>query len=1080
MTEESGRLGDWETGRLRALPGKKQSLSLLLSHSLLRDFQFWAVLFVALLAAWPAAAEPGLLNTRGGGDSPFLLQRLQQLVAAVADNHFPVRWMPDANYGYGYPFYNYYAPLSIYIAAFFRFLGFSFVRSIHLAQLAGFVVAGWGMARLANRWWGNRWAGWLAAVAYTFAPFHMVNVYTRGDSLAEFWAMAFYPWILLAADNLLQRPRSSRAVARFALAYAALILSHNISALIFSPFLLLYLLLRVASGKWQVAGSRWQVASDRWREAGSRLLAVGGGLLLALGLAAWFFLPALAEQALAQLEPVTAGYFHYSNHFRGLDLLQPNLWFDYSPDGGRAFRMGLIQTIAIVLGAGCLVAASFGIVRLERASGGRFGNPRHLFVMVAFLVATLMITPLSRPLWDHLPLLPFTQFPWRFLSVQAFAGALLTGAIAWLPYRKFVVPLVALALALGGLAGLKTDHLIISDEDVTPRRLAEYEWFTGNIGSTVSAEYLPPTAQPRPFSSEWLNSGRRDNIQAVAGTLDSAQLIERRATSQTWEVRTEAEGATVVLPTLYWPGWTATADRQPLSIRPHPTSGLIALDLPPGPQQVTLTLGRTPIRLAAELLSLAAIGIVACLLIADFRRKHKETKSFAPFAPLREPLLLLSLLLILAWLEPEPSLAADNLTWDFAQMGYLHHDVEGVVFDDGTHLQGYRYHAEAIAAGETLTISLNFTSAADTEATIELATPALARPTPDEQSPPPVFVAETRPLESQSLTFQLTIPADAPTGLVVPRLTLADARPLMPSGQTRGELFLRPLFIQAANQQQQVFNQPVGLDVATVEMVVREDNVLEGHFAWWTERPLGGNYHFSWRLQDANGQVLAQLDSQPGYGFQPSVGWPAGQPIHDWLSLRLPDSLSGSGPYPLVMRLYDSVGGEELLVRQVGLLAETEERLEYRPHTPNFALPDDYLPLAAAFLANNTPIITLHGYQIDQYSNTLSLTLYWEALEGMTADYIRFVHLVDAEAEEVVAQQDSFPQGNSYPTSQWTAQEIITDTVQLDLSNISPGTYRLAIGFYEQSEGLPRLPVVSGDTPLSDNLVILPDTIRLP
>lgn len=1061
------RLGEWKFERLRGLSARRKNPANL--QSPISNPQFWAVLFVALLAAWPAVAEPGLLNTRGGGDSPFLLQRLQQLVAAVADGHFPVRWMPDANYGYGYPFYNYYAPLSIYISAFFRLLGFSFVRSIHLAQFAGFVAAAWGMARLANRWWGNRWAGWLAAVAYTFAPFHMVNVYTRGDSLAEFWAMAFYPWILLAADNLLQRPRSGRAIALFALSYAALILSHNISALIFSPFLLLYLILR------------WERPTDNQRVPTAyfqRPIAVGGGLLLALGLAAWFFLPALAEQDLAQLEPVTAGYFHYSNHFRGLDLIQPELWFNYSPDGGRAFRMGLIQAIAIVLGAGCLIAALFSIVRLERDSDIRFGKPRYVFVVVAFLVATLMITPLSRPLWDHLPLLPFTQFPWRFLSVQAFAGALLIGAIAWLPYRQFVVPLVALALALGGLAGLKTDHLIISDEDVTPRRLAEYEWFTGNIGSTVSAEYLPPTARPRPFSSEWLNSGHRDNAQAVAGRLDSSQLVEQQAISQTWELSAGAEGATVVLPTLYWPGWTATADDQPLSIRPHPTSGLITFDLTSGSHTVTVALGRTSVRQAAELISLIAIGVVVLLLVVGFRQEQQEAKRFAFFAPLRDALLLLLLLLILAQLEPEPSLAADNLTWDFAQMGYLHHDVEGVAFENGVQLRSYRYNTETVLAGETLTITLDFTSAADTAATIELATPALARPTPDEQATPPVFAAQTRPLDSQALTFQLAIPADVPAGLVVPRLTLAGSRPLLPSGQTRGDLFLRPLFIQAANDQQ-VFNQPAALDVMATDMIVA-DSVLEGRFAWWTERPLGGNYHFSWRLQDANGQVLAQLDSQPGYGFQPSVAWPTDQPVYDWLALRLPDSLSDSDAYRLVMRLYDNISGEELLVRQVGMLEGSKAGIQYRPLTPSFTLPPDYMPLAADFLANDTPVIALHGYQIDQDTNTLALTLYWEALEEMTADYIRFVHLFDPETEEVVAQQDGFPQGNSYPTSQWAAQEIITDTIQLDLSNLSPGAYRLAVGFYSQLDGFPRLPVVSSDYPLSNDRVILPNTIHLP
>ncbi|MBK9050803.1 MAG: hypothetical protein IPL78_07790 [Chloroflexi bacterium] len=161
----------------------------------------WPLVLVTLLAAAaavPLLSQPGLLNTRGGGDSPFLLQRLQQLETALREGHFPVRWMPDANYGYGYPFFNYYAPLSIYIAAAFRLLGFSYVNAIHLAQLSGFLVAGWGMYSLARRWWGSEWAGVLSAAAYTFAPFHMVNIYVRGDSLAEFWAMAFYPWVFLA------------------------------------------------------------------------------------------------------------------------------------------------------------------------------------------------------------------------------------------------------------------------------------------------------------------------------------------------------------------------------------------------------------------------------------------------------------------------------------------------------------------------------------------------------------------------------------------------------------------------------------------------------------------------------------------------------------------------------------------------------------------------------------------------------------------------------------------------------------------------------------------------------------------
>ncbi|WP_374687362.1 hypothetical protein, partial [Promineifilum sp.] len=512
-------------------------------------YERWAWLFpvvvvlVACLAAWPALSQPGLLNTRGGGDSPFLLQRLHQLTTALADGHFPVRWMPDANYGYGYPFYNYYAPLSIYVAAVFRFAGFSFVRAIHLAQLAGFVVAGLGAFHLGRRWLVSPWAGLLAAVAYTVAPFHLVNVYVRGDSLAEFWAMAFYPLVLLAADGLLGdgRPltadgrrvsgrRVARPLALFALAYAGLILSHNISALIFSPFLLLYLGMRL----WQ-RGSRG--AGEQGREERSPPLPRSPAplLLLALALAfalsAWFFIPALAEQALAQLGPVTEGYFHYSNHFRGLDLVQGRLLFDYNPDGGIAFRLGLAQ-MGLAIGGAVTLFISYR----RSVVGGR--PSLHLwYILVGALIALFMITPLSRFLWEHLPLLSFTQFPWRFLSVASFFLALLTGGLARLPGRP-AAPLVAglgsLVLIAGGLLGLRVDHLILTDADVTAERLAQYEWFTGNIGTTVSAEYLTPAAQPRPWTSAWLNTGERDRAVALAGELHGAELLERGAVRQVW------------------------------------------------------------------------------------------------------------------------------------------------------------------------------------------------------------------------------------------------------------------------------------------------------------------------------------------------------------------------------------------------------------------------------------------------------------------------------------------------------------------------------------------------------------------
>jgi hypothetical protein len=1036
-----------------------------------RAFWFQAVaLLIAGLAAWPLFSEAGLLNTRGGGDSPFLLQRLHQLTAALLDGHWPVRWMPDANYGYGYPFFNFYAPLSIYIAALFRLAGFSYVGAIQLAQLAGFLSAAWAMFRLGQRWLGSSWAGLLASAAYTLAPFHMVNVYVRGDSLAEFWAMAFYPLLFLAADRLAGARNSGRSsnIAWLGLAFGALVLSHNISALIFTPFLLLYLLL----ASWRSAAtSGHPFLTGRHLQLPAFLLV---GLLLGLALSAWFWLPALAEQKMVQLAPVTAGYFHYSNHFRGWDLVQSSFLFDYEVAAGHAFRMGLVQAAAALLGLGLLLYRS-------TRPGQPSGASTYLFIVLALVLSTVMITPLSRPLWDHLPLLPFTQFPWRFLSVQAFFAALATAALAWLPWQRLVVPgLVALLLVVS-LAGLRPDHLALSDADVTAEALARYEWFTGNIGSTVSAEYLPHTVQPRPYSSAWLSHGERDQVQVVEGRAE-VTLRQRAATRQEWHVEAGPDGATLLWPTLYFAGWQATLNGEALSIRPSPGSGLILAEVPPGTHLLRLTFGRTPVRRQAELLSLAAVvGAFGLAWPAIRASRQGRQPLWRPFV-LGVALLLPALLLVRVWPQPEYGSAPRH--WDFAQMGYLSHAPRGVPFANGYRLQEATYNQASVAAGDELLLRLRW-SAGGVQATVSLATPALHR-----FGQAPLFAWDTQTAgDTGEALYRLPIAADTPPGLYTPRLTLAGgSSALTPSGASRGELFLEPVRVTAAaepgasearldvrvrqvqERAQRLHRPPTGCSMAEAG-----GRLIDAHLAWRAAQPLSHNYTVSLRLTDNSGLEVAQCDSQPGYGFLPSSAWPAGQWLDDWLVLALPAELPESGPYGLTVRLYEGETGTAVLTRRLGELVWLEQTLIFRPTEPVMTLPPGIMPLTAIFEER----IRLQGYFLESSNEQVELTLYWQALVAGQEEFTHFVHLIDAGTGAIVAQHDAMPRRNSYPTSQWSAGEIVADPLELSLRHLPAGDYRLAVGLYRAiPPDYPRLKAVDdhGRT-ISDNRIFLAETV---
>lgn len=564
----------------------------------------WAIVLGLSLFAWAPLLAPGyFLNAHDARHTLFFLNNFHQ---AIREGILIPRWAPDFALGYGYPLFLLYSPLAYYVAEAFHLLGATLTDAVKATFGVGFLLSGWGMYGWGRRLFG-RAGGLLAAAVYLYAPYHLVDLYVRA-SLAEFFALGVLPWTFWAFTAAVDE-KSPRRVAAASAAYAALLLAHNATALLATPFLGAWLLCRAALRR---RGVRWLGALGR---------ALGAGAL-GVGLAGFFLVPMLLERQYVVLSQWTSGSYDYVKHFvYPSQFLSPFWGFGYAGEGTSdqmSFQLGLIPVV------GFFVACAWGWRVRDRAALA--------FFVGATLLLVLLMTPASAAVWRLLPLAALVQFPWRLLALTTLTMATVCGAVPGAVHahslppsgperergrvdeERSSMPLLALTLAatvLASLPYLEPQQTPRDPRAEEPVAVIDFETFhpPDRVGMTVWVVEQP---QDSPLVPQYLAGEPLQKVRLLRGQ-GEARTVEHGAARERAVVRAEGP-VTVQFLTYYFPGWRAWVDGEEVPIRPEGPHGLITLDVPPGEHEVVLQFGTTPPRQAG--LALSGASLAAWLVLA--------------------------------------------------------------------------------------------------------------------------------------------------------------------------------------------------------------------------------------------------------------------------------------------------------------------------------------------------------------------------------------------------------------------------------------------------------------------------------
>lgn len=550
------------------------------------------ILIISIFVSIPLL-KPGLYQIHDDQQ----IARLFLYDQALKNGQFPVRWVDELGFGFGYPLFVFYPPLVYMVGEAFHLLSFSFVDSIKMVFFLSILLSGISMYLFAKELMG-RLGALTAGLFYMFTPYRAIDVYIRG-ALSEAFSFVWLPLILLCFYKL-KTPSRCR-IALCGLTIGGLMITHNLVFMAFMLVLVPYIFYL------------WLSSNHKKRFLSATAIA----FIVGAGISAFFWLPALVEKKFTLVDQILlVDLANFRIHFVNLQQLWNWPWgFGGSAAGlndGLSFKIGKLNVILAFI---VLIWSITSQVKMQ-------SNKAPTLFFSLFIFSAFMTTSYSQFIWELITPLSYLQFPWRFLIMTTLFTSILAGFFIKklnLPIFKIIAFFVLVSMLLFTNVKLfkpQTYRYDLSDKTATDTSTINWDV------SLASFEYAPKGVEllKNNLGVNQINIKNQDipkeKIKIVNG---EATVLELSNKPQIFQFRSSSEkGAEIMANIFNFPGWQVYVDGNKTAVTDNNKYKQLEFQVPSGDHDVTIKFENTPVIKIANLVTFLSLGFLIYLIFAKW------------------------------------------------------------------------------------------------------------------------------------------------------------------------------------------------------------------------------------------------------------------------------------------------------------------------------------------------------------------------------------------------------------------------------------------------------------------------------